>query len=190
MVRLRTGQELAVVGVEVGVHLVGLLGGVDLAGAGAVVLVEVAVHVDTATLDRIIEFAKVFQRLGGDRQREPGHDRHVQQGRFGVSGVGAVPLVDLLADEPDRILLRGEQRLCGLAADGLDTSTADHPQPAPLRLGEQRVLGVRERRTEDHGGGGARGDAAATELLGGLLSEFGIGETGFRREDAQVEPLE
>ena len=42
----------------------------------------------------------------------------------------------------------------------------------------------------DHGRRGTGGDAAIAEFGGGLLREFRVGELGFRREHAQVQPLQ
>jgi len=62
---LRARQKLAVVGVQVGVDLIGLLGFRDFTGARAVVLIEVSVEVHAAISHRVIQFAKAFQGFGG-----------------------------------------------------------------------------------------------------------------------------
>ena len=113
----RAGQELAVVGIQVGVDLIGILGFVHLAGTRAVVLVEVAVKVDAPIAYRIVKITKAFQGVRGDREGEPRNDGDVQARGVHVTGVGGVPLVDLLAGQPDGVFLRGDQSRGGRGSD-------------------------------------------------------------------------
>ena len=71
----RTGEELAVVGVEVALHVEELLYQVDLAGAGPIVLVEVRVDVDAAVAYLRVQLAERREGLRCHRQREARHDR-------------------------------------------------------------------------------------------------------------------
>ncbi len=138
----------------------------------------------------VVQVAEVLQRLGGHRQREPRHDRDVQQRGPVVAGVGGMPLVDLGPGEADRLLLRGQQRLGGVTADGLDAAAGHDTQPGLLGLGEQGILGVGEGGTEHHHRRRTRGDPSPGELDRGGLGEFGVGELGFGWEDTQIEPFE
>ena len=77
-----------------------------------------------------------------------------------------------------------------VGSDGLDPAAADDPQSAALGLGEQRVLGVREGRPEDHGRGGAGRDPPVAEFGGRRCGEIRVGETGLGREDAGIQPFQ
>ena len=186
----RPGQELAVVGVEIALDAEESLDGVDLTGAGPIVLVEVGVQVHTAVANRVIQFSQAFQRLGGDRQGEPGDDRDVQQRGGDVTRVGGVPGVDLLAGQPQRVGFGSDQGAGGGRPHGLDTAPADDAQTPAPRFGEQRVLRMREGRTEDHRGGGARSDPPIAELGRGSPCEIRVRQPGLGGEDASLEPLQ
>ena len=186
----RPGQELAVVGVEIALDAEESFDGVDLAGARPIVLVEVGVHVHTAVTNRVIQLPKTFQCLGGDRQGEPGDDRNVQQRGGDVIRVGGVPGLDLLTGEPQRVGFGGDQGAGGGRPHGLDAAPADDAQTPPPGFGEQRVLRVREGRTEHHRRSGARSDPSIAELGRDAPSEIRVREPGLGREDASLEPLQ
>ena len=187
---LGAGEELPVIGVEVGIDLVHGLGGVDFAGAGPVVLVQVGVEVHAAIPDRVVELAEFLEGLPGDRQGEARDHRHVQQGRCRVAGVGGMPLLDLL-------------RVSRMASSSLVIKAAAESgptvwMPRPLTIRSPRRLVSVNRASWACGKADPKTTAAVVpaairrsqKSAARRRGEIRVGETGFGREDAGVQPLQ
>ena len=173
----RTGEKLAVVGVEVALHVEELLDQIDLTGTGPIVLVEMRVDVDAAVAYLRVQLAERREGLCGHRQREARHDRGEQSSGVGISGVGCVPSIDLGGGQCNRIGLRGHQRGSRVRTLGLDTATADDAQSGALGRLEQFVLRHGESRTEHHCSRGARGDPGAGEVARDRAGEHRVGQS-------------
>ena len=142
-------------------------------------------HEHPAPADVVVQLAESGQCASGHRQREPGHDRHLQQRR-----VVAVPAVDLGRAQFDGAFLGGHQRRRRRRSDGLHAASAHQSQPGALGLGEQGVLGVGKCRPEHHRRCGARSDAGGDEVAGDPPGEHGVCQACLGGKDAGIEPFE
>ena len=192
--RARPGQAAPVVGVEVRVHAVPLPHRRDLAVAGPVVLVQVGVEVHPVAAHVRIQIAEAAEGLARHRQAESRHEGDLGQGaeRIGCrsAGIPPVPARDLVAGEPDRGVLAGDQRGGAGRTHGLDAATAHDAQTGIQRPREERVLRFGERRAEHECRGRAGRDAPPHELRGHQVGEHRVGQARFGGEDAPLEPLE